>query len=138
MARGSRTPILTAAQAKALAETGYTRGQIARATRLSKSTVADIIAGRGAWGEMMQSEHRFNSHRVEVKRRLQVSSLELSKKALQQVEDKLPQASAAQAAVIYGVLFDKERLQAGESTSNFEIHTKEQWEGMNRLAEALN
>jgi hypothetical protein len=41
---------------------------------------------------------------TEAKRKLQISSIELSKKTLQQVEDKLPSASAAQAAVICGIL----------------------------------
>jgi hypothetical protein len=59
-------------------------------------------------------------------------------KALQQVEDKLPNASTAQAAVIYGVLTDKERLQAGESTANVEIHSRVKVERMDRLAQALS
>ena len=138
MPRGSRTPIHAAAQAKALADTGYTSGQIARATGLPKSTVADIIAGKGAWGEITQSDQRFMSYRMEAKRQLQISGIELSKKALQQVEDKLPSASAAQAAVIYGVMRDKERLDAGEATQNISIHTREEILALDELAASLS
>jgi hypothetical protein len=47
---------------------------------------------------------------------MQAASIKLSQKALQQIEDKIDQASAPQAAMVYGILRDKERLDAGEPT----------------------
>jgi len=52
---------------------------------------------------------------------IQTGSLELSKACLNQIEVKLPQASAAQAAVVFGILHDKERIQAGESNLNIAV-----------------
>ena len=47
-------------------------------------------------------------------------------------------SSAAQATSIYGVLRDKERLDAGESTQNIAVLTRHEVEGRARLAERLS
>ena len=70
---------------------------------------------------------------------MQTASIELAKKALRQIEDKLPDASAAQSAVIYGILRDKERLDAGEATENVvHIHKYEDLKKLDELAERLS
>jgi hypothetical protein len=99
--------------------------------------VTNIINGTHGWQEIKDSDAQFLKYRQQVKRELQVGTLELTKKCLAQIEDKLPTASAAQSAMIYGILFDKERLQAGESTQNIEIHSEVEIESLGALAEAL-
>ena len=118
MPRGVRTSMKRAAEAKALSELGHARGEISKLTGVGARTVSDIIAGRNGWAGIMENDPRFNACRMESKRALQVGSVELAKKALEQIEKKLPQASAAQAGVIYGIMRDKERLDAGEPTQH--------------------
>jgi|SRR5919197_511542 hypothetical protein len=103
-----------------------------------ESTVTNIINGTHGWAEIKNSDAQFQKYRNQTRRELQVSMLELNKKCLQQIDAKLSKASAAQAAMIHGILTDKERLQAGESTQNIEIHTKHEDLALDRLAEVLS
>ena len=136
MPRGRRTDLPTAATARAMSEMGFQTGQIAEAIGLAEGTVDDIVNGRHGWGQMI-NEPVFNEYRVRQKRIMQTASIELAKKALGQIENKLPQASAAQAAVIYGIMRDKERLDAGESTENIAVLSRHDVEDLDRLAKAL-
>ena len=54
--------------------------------------------------------------------------MELQKKALKQINDKIDKSSAAQATYTFGVLFDKDRLASGEATEIVETLTKEKWD----------
>lgn len=137
MARGRRTNLPTAATAKAMSELGFQTGEIAGAIGLPEGTVDDIVNGRHGWSRMLQNPV-FNEYRVQQKRLMQAASVELAKKALKQVETKLPQASAAQAVVIYGVLRDKERLDAGEPTEIIASVNLHAIRGLDRLASMLS
>ena len=108
-----RTSLPIAATAAAMHESGVSVTDISGATGLPKRTIYKIINGDHQWAEILHNDDRFKLYRDEVKRQLQAGSLELSKKCLDQIEDRLCDSSAAQAAVVYGILFDKERLQAG-------------------------
>ena len=69
---------------------------------------------------------------------MQTGSIELAKKALVSIEGKLENASAAQLAVVYGVMRDKERLDAGEPTEiHGHLHVHE-IQSIDRLAERLS
>jgi hypothetical protein len=68
---------------------------------------------------------------------MQAASVELSKKALRQIENKIDKASAPQAAMVYGILRDKERLDAGEPTEIVASYTRNEIMGLDKLAAAL-
>jgi hypothetical protein len=64
---------------------------------------------------------------------MQAASISLSQKALQQIEN----PSAPQAAMVYGILRDKERLDAGEPTEITASYTRHEVAGMDALAAVL-
>jgi hypothetical protein len=137
MPRGKRTSIPKAAQAKALADIGYQGSQIADATGLPARTVDDIINGRNGWGEIIANDQAFKQYRSDAKRKMQAASIKLSEKALQQIENRIDNASAPQAAMVYGILRDKERLDAGEPTEIVARWTRDEIMGLDKLAAAL-
>ena len=137
MARGKRTSLPQAAQAKALAEIGYQGTQIADATGLPVRTVDDIVNGRNGWAAIIANDQAFKQYRTQAKRQMQAASINLSQKALQQIENRIDKASAPQAAMVYGILRDKERLDAGEPTEIIVTHTRAEAEGLDALAEIL-
>ena len=100
-------------------DAGYTVGQISEKTSISLRTVADIVAGKGAWAKILEERNPvFAAYRSDITRMIHSKTLHHADKALDQVYEKLPEASAAQAAVCFGILFDKERLLSGNSTEN--------------------
>jgi len=137
MPRGKRTSIPQAAQAKALADIGYQGTQIADAIGLPVRTVDDIINGRNSWREIIANDQAFKQYRIQAKRQMQAASINLSQKALQQIENRIDKASAPQAAVVYGILRDKERLDAGEPTEITASYTRQEIEGLDALAAIL-
>ena len=138
MPRGKRTSISTAAQAKALADIGYQGSQIAEATGLPTRTVDDIINGRMGWGRIIANDQAFKQYRTDAKRKMQAISIQLSQKALQQIENRIDKASAPQAAMVYGILRDKERLDAGEPTEILASLTRQEVAGIDKLGAALS
>ena len=138
MPRGKRTSTAQAAEAKALADLGHQGTQIADAMGLPVRTVDDIINGRNGWGEIIANNEAFRKYRTDAKRKMQAASTELAQKALQQIENKLDKASAPQAAMVYGILRDKERLDAGEPTEIIVSYTRHQISGVDALAQALS
>ena len=65
MARGVRTSIKKAAEAKALAELGHYRGEISDLTGVGARTVSDILSGRNGWAGIMENDPRFNKYRID-------------------------------------------------------------------------
>jgi hypothetical protein len=100
-------------------------------------TVDDIINGRSGWGEIIANDQAFKQYRTLAKRQMQAASISLSQKALQQIEDRIDKASAPQAAMVYGILRDKERLDAGEPTEIVALHTRQEIAGLESLAAIL-
>lgn len=137
MPRGKRTSIPQAAQAKALADIGYQGTRIADAIGLPVRTVDDIINGRNGWREIIANDQAFKQYRTQAKRQMQAASINLSQKALQQIENRIDKASAPQAAMVYGILRDKERLDAGEPTEIIALHTRQEIDGLDALAAIL-
>jgi len=119
--RRRQTNIPSAARAKALHDAGFKMGEIVDATGIPQRTIYDIVNLKGKWADICQDNEIFRTYRDEVKKVIQTGSLELAKQCLNQIEVKLPQASAAQAAVVFGILHDKERIQAGESNLNIAV-----------------
>ena len=137
MPRGKRTSIPQAAQAKALADIGYQGSQIADATGLPVRTVDDIINGRNGWGEIIANDQAFKTYRSDAKRKMQAASIKLSQQALQQIENRIDKASAPQAAMVYGILRDKERLDAGEPSEIVGSYSRVDISGLDKLPAAL-
>ena len=109
MPRGKRTSLPQAAQAKALADIGYQGTQIADPTGLPVRTVDDIINGRNGWREIIANDQAFKQYRTQAKRQMQATSINLSQKALQQIENRIdkpvrhkPQWSTASCATRSG------------------------------------
>lgn len=113
-----------AAKAAALSDLGYNATQIAEITQIPANSIRNILRGRGGWQELLGDED-FAARRQEEKRRFQAASMEIAKCALEQTFIKLPEASALQAATVYGILRDKERLDAGEATQHIAVATIE-------------
>ena len=98
MPRGKRTSISAAAEAKALADIGYQGTDIAKATGLPVRTVDDIINGRNGWGEIIANDQAFKQYRSDAKRKMQAISIQLSQKALQQIENRIESQCATSSA----------------------------------------
>lgn len=117
MPPGHRTDLEKAALAGALSDSGLNRYQIARQVGIPRRTVVDILLGRNDW-DKLTSDPSFRAHRLALKRKHQLANLDLQSQLLGQIERKVEDMTAYQAAGSYGILFDKERLMAGESTEN--------------------
>ena len=137
MAKGRRTDLPTAGRIKAMSDLGFSPGQISGATAINLDTVKHILNGSHGWREIYDDEV-FAEYRLKQKRVMQAASTELSKKALSQIESKLGDASSLQAATVYGILRDKERLDAGEATQNIALHSKTDIEKLDELAHILS
>ena len=114
-----QTLLRDAALAVTMKEEGESLNSIHEKTGLPKLTVADIVNGRGPWGEIRASNQVFQRHRAEQKKIVQLASYEIQKKCLERIEKKIDDCSAPQAAMVLGVLNDKDRLMHAE---HLEIH----------------
>ena len=105
------------AAVQALADAGVSTGQIAENLGLSVSLVDDIVNGRGKWASL-KTDQQLQAYRAQQTRIHEVMARELSTKALQRIEDTINKGGLSQAVIAFGVLQDKARLLAGESTQN--------------------
>ena len=140
MPRGRRTPLAVAATAYAMYDQGEQQSVIAETLDLPHQTVSMILHGHSPrWDTIIKNQdtNAFGEHRRLAKQVMQAASIELAKKALVQVEASLDKASALQAATVYGILRDKERLDAGEATQNIAIVARVDFENLDALAAKL-
>ena len=107
-----RTEPIQAATVAALGDLGYAGTKIAAITGVAWRTVYDILGGQKNY--LKTPVHA--KLRSQIKERLQFRSLDIADRALNQVEQTLPWAEARDAAVVYGILRQHERLDAGEPT----------------------
>ena len=133
----ARTPLDKAAAAMVLYEQDGSQRRVAERLGMNKRTVCDIVSGYGRWKEVA-TDASFTQLRLEQKRHLQAASAVIMSQALVRIEEKLPDASAPQAAMVYGILFDKDRLMAGESTQNVGVRTSNEVLNLDKLAAALS
>ena len=105
------------AAVQALAEVGVSPSQIAEDLGLSVSLVNDIVNGRGKWASL-KTDQQLQQYRNQQTRMHEIMARELSTKALQRIEDTINKGGLSQAVIAFGVLQDKARLLAGESTQN--------------------
>jgi hypothetical protein len=109
--------LFTGAAVEALALTGVSPGQIAEELGMSISLVDDILNGKGKWATL-KTDQALQQYRQKQTRQHELMARELSTKALERIEVMIPKASLSQAVIAFGVLQDKARLLAGESTQN--------------------
>ena len=69
---------------------------------------------------------------------LQAALIEITRQAAAQIERTLPEASARDAAVVLGIVSDKERLIAGEPTENIAILARHELIALDQLAQRLS
>ena len=111
------TAIYKGAAVEALALTGVSPSQIAEDLGISLGLVDDILNQRGRWASL-KTDQALQQYRQKQTRQHELMARELSTKALQRIEDTIQSASLGQAVVAFGILQDKARLLAGESTQN--------------------
>ena len=126
-----------AAQVMELGDVGYSSPVIAERVGVNERTVRDIVARHGRWGEVAERSV-FTELRLQQKAILHTATLAVCAKALVRVDETIDKASAYQAAGIYGLLRTHDRLDAGESTQNIEVHTKLEVEGLDKLSDLLS
>lgn len=129
-------PLEKAAAAEALYERLGNQTAVGRALGMPQQTVHDIIHGHNRWSEV-RHDSSYSALRLEQKRILQVAGTKLMSKALIQIDNSIDKCSAPQAAMVYGILFDKDRLMAGESTANIGVRTTTDISNLDSLADAL-
>ena len=117
---GAPVPLDLAATALELYQIDGSAARVARQLDVPRTTVNDIVNSYGRWSELA-TDASFVSLRQEQKRNLQACTAKIMSQAMVQIERRLPDASAPQAAMVYGILFDKDRLMANESTSNVAV-----------------
>ena len=111
------TRLYKGAAVEALAATGVPPGQIAEDMGLSLSLVDNILNKRGQWASL-HTDQALQQYRQKQTRQHELMARELSTKALERIEATLPTANLSSAIIAFGVLQDKARLLAGESTQN--------------------
>jgi hypothetical protein len=79
-----------------------------------------LSTGRNGWRQIIANDKAFKKYRLEAK---QADPIKLSQKGLQQIENRLDKPSAPQAAMVYEILRDRERLDAGVSRQRSRLRT---------------
>ncbi len=137
MARGRRTELEKAVAATVLhEELGCSPREIGRRLDMAEATVRDIFSGKNGWSQI-HSLPWFEEYREIQKQTIHASILELQKSALVQIAKGMEKSSAAQATYTFGILYDKQRLSAGEATEIHEVITREKVESLEDLNEKL-
>lgn len=136
--RGRKLPIHLAGSAAGLKDVGFSQGAIAGMLKVPKQTISDILNRHGRWEEITHNDTLFNEYRKEARRLIHTGSVELIQQCLEQIEKRLPDASAAQSAVVLGILRQHERLDSGEVTQNIGvIHHHDVADELDQAAEKL-
>lgn len=137
MPRGRRTPLPLAAEAQALSDAGYPKSMVSQATGLPIKTIADIIYRDGPLWSTLPYTEAYRQARAKQQALIQAGLTEITRKAMIQIEEKLPEASAYHAAIVMGIAIDKERLIAGEATQHIAIQARVEIEHLDALAAKL-
>lgn len=134
--RGKGTDKKLGAQVMALNELNKTQEEIGQLVGLPQTTVSEILTGKGRWASI-QREAWFETYRKSQKRKIEAAAHELSEQALRRIEETLPKANLSQASVTFGILQDKIRLLAGESTANVAVAVKVEADALNKTLDKL-
>ena len=98
---------------------GWSYNEIAAKQGVSKTAVINALKPIRSLTDLPISSERYNEHRE------MIIDGAMAKLLVHSVaEDKLKKSSTLQLMSAYGILFDKQRLIRGESTSNFDIRSQ--------------
>lgn len=136
MGRKSTIPIDKASDAIILGAMNATSREIADIIEISQHSVVDIFSGKNGWRERL-NDRSFPVFRAQIKKKLQAAGLVTAAKALRRANEELPNASAYQAAGIYGLLRDHERKDAGEATQHVAVVTVDETRAREAALKAL-
>ena len=124
-----------ASEVKLLKDTGYGDQAIANMTDTPYGTVCNIVNGYGRWSDI--DIPLLNEYRAALKTRLETKAGIIAGELLDSIRAKTKTGSLSQQAIAYGILRTHGRLDAGEATSNIEIHTKQDMDQLDELAGRL-
>jgi len=141
--QGKKYSDLEIAQALAIYDVEGSIEGVAREVGATKNTVRKWIMNRHKYesGNSIVKAETFNDLYTRKKDSLLKSNLDLQYKALQQIDKRIGDANAYQAALIYGILHDKVTRATGENpvdnTTNILISNMGQEEAMDLMARVL-
>lgn len=133
---GAPVPLDLAATAQAMYDVDGSAARVAQQLGMPARTVSDIVRGFGRWSELA-TDASYADLRRQQKRILQAACATNMSKALVRIEEKINDCSAPQAAMVFGILFDKDRLMAGESTQNVAIRDTQGAMALDTIADKL-
>ena len=110
---------------------------IALETGLGKHTIYNILSGAYKWGEILENSDSYHRYKAATTKSIEVNCWELAKKSFIHAEEKLPDASYAQAVLGGSILLDKARLLAGQATSIIEHVNRAEWQDEDDLLRRL-
>jgi hypothetical protein len=140
MARGRRVDKVKAATALELREKlGHSERQIATEVGLPASTIHTILSKAHGW-DQIADEPVFRQHRAQQNRALEQAARSMAAKAMERAEGKIDEAGFYHLTLGAGIMIDKARLLAGESTENIalQINDRRAVESLEALAAALS
>jgi predicted transcriptional regulator len=138
MARGRRSDKVKAATALELSEKlGHSERQIAKEVGLPASTVHTILSKANGW-DQIADEPVFKQNRAQQNRALEQAARSMAAKAMEKAEGKIDEAGFYHLTLGAGIMIDKARLLAGESTENIAIRSREEILKLDLLAAALS
>lgn len=138
MARHRRTPLHKAALVVELRETeGRSEKEISDMTGVPASTVHTILSRAHGWGDITTGEV-FRRHRQEQNKALEQTYRTMAAESLITAWNKMDEASFAQLIFASGIMTDKARLLAGESTQNISVHETVELAGIDELCGKLS
>jgi hypothetical protein len=137
MTRRKKTDLRTAALIVEMKKTeGRTERQISAATGIPRSTVHTIVSGAHGWAEVAEGQ-LFKRYRDEQNKALEQVYRTMAAQALEEAYGKMSNASYYQLICSAGIMTDKYRLLAGESTQNVSVHATHEVAALDKLCEML-
>lgn len=104
---------------------------------LPASTVHTILSKASGWDQIAE-ESVIKQHRARQNAALEQAARSIAAKAMEKAEGKIDGAGFYHLTLGAGIMIDKARLLAGESTVNVAINSKHEVAGLDNLCQALS
>lgn len=125
------------AKALAMHDCGASLREIAKETGVNHNSVNNILNHKHPYWEKILDTRSFQKWREYHRGVIQVAQIQLAEDVLRQAEAALPEANFKDAMFGFGILRDKDRLDAGEPTEIKEEITRHTIENLDELGEKL-